>query len=65
MRGVGMIGSNSAGLYTNLVPVFAALLSVVVLGEFFGFYHLIAIVIVFVGIFVFEYQKNILELPSR
>ena len=65
MRGVGMIGSNSAGLYTYLVPVFAALLAVAVLGEFFGFYHLIAIMIVFAGIFVFEYQKNSLELPTR
>lgn len=65
MRGVDMIGSNSAGLYTNLVPVFAALLAVAVLGEFFGFYHLIAIVMVFAGISVFEYQKNTLKLPTR
>ena len=60
MRGVDMIGSSSAGLYTNLVPVFAALLAVAVLGEFFSLYHLIAIVMVFAGIAVFEYQKKIL-----
>ncbi len=65
MRGVDMLGPNSAGLYTNLVPVFAALLAVVVLGEFFSRYHLIAIVMVFAGIAVFEYQKNTSKLPPR
>ena len=65
MRGVDLIGSNSAGLYTNLVPVFAALLAVAVLGEFFAFYHLFAIVMVLAGISVFEYQKNTSELPTR
>ncbi len=53
MRGVDMIGPSSAGLYTNLVPVFAALLAVMVLDEFFSLYHLIAIVMVFAGIAVF------------
>ena len=65
MRGVDMIGPSSAGLYTNLVPAFSALLAVAILGEFFNLYHLIAIVMVFAGIAVFEYQKNTLKLPTR
>jgi len=64
MRGVDMIGPSSAGLYTNLVPVFAALLAVAVLGEFFSLYHFIAIVMVFAGIAIFEYQKKARVEPS-
>lgn len=64
MRGVDMIGPSSAGLYTNLVPVFAALLAIAVLGEFFSLYHFIAIVMVFAGIAVFEYQKKARVEPS-
>ena len=47
------------------MPIFAALLAAAVLGEFFGFYHLIAIVMVFAGISVFEYQKNTSKLPAQ
>ena len=65
MRGVDMIGSNSAGLYTNLVPIFAALLAVACLGEIFNLYHLIAIIIIFSGIAVFEYHKNTYKLPAQ
>ena len=53
------------GFYTNVVPVFVALLAIEVLGEFFGFYHLIAIVVGFVGTSVFEYQGNTLKLPKQ
>jgi len=58
MRGVQLIGPSSAGLYTNLVPIFAALLAISILDEIFSLYHLIAIVLVFAGIAIFEYKKD-------
>lgn len=50
MRGVDLIGSGRAGVYINLVPVFAAILSVLLLGEAFYVYHAIALLLVIGGI---------------
>ena len=57
MRGVDLVGPNSAGLYANLVPIFSALMAILILDETFRFYHLIAMVIIFSGIFLFEKKK--------
>ena len=57
MRGVDLIGSGSAGLYANLVPVFSAIIAVILLGEIFSLYHLSAMIFVFGGIALFEHQK--------
>jgi drug/metabolite transporter (DMT)-like permease len=54
MHGVAMIGASRAGLFVNLVPVFGALLSVVVIGEPFGLYHAAALGLVLGGICVAE-----------
>ncbi len=54
MRGVELIGSNRAGLFINLVPIFGALLAVVILGEAFHLYHLVALVLVLGGITIAE-----------
>ena len=58
MRGVDLVGPNSAGLYANLVPIFSALMAILILDETFRFYHLIAMVIIFSGIFLFEKKKS-------
>ena len=58
MRGVDLIGSGSAGLYANLVPVFSAVIAVILLGEIFSFYHLSAMIFVFGGIALFEHQNR-------
>jgi EamA-like transporter family. len=38
MRGVDLIGPGSAGLYANLVPVFSAIMAVLLLSEKFAFF---------------------------
>jgi len=58
MRGVDLIGSGSAGLYANLVPVFSAIIAVILLGEIFSLYHLSAMIFVFGGIALFEHQNR-------
>ena len=57
LRGVDLIGSGSAGLYVNLVPVFSAIIAVVLLNEIFSLYHLSAMIFVFGGIALFEHQN--------
>ncbi len=50
IRGNELIGTNKAGLYINLVPLFASVLSVLLLGERFQIYHGVALVLVIGGI---------------
>ena len=54
IRGVEMIGSNRAGLFINLVPICGTLLSLVILGEEFHFYHAIALAMALGGIWLAE-----------
>lgn len=54
MRGVELIGPARAGIFVNLVPVFGALLAVVILGEPFALYHAAGLVLVLGGIALAE-----------
>lgn len=54
VRGVELIGSNRAGLFVNLLPVFGTLLSVILLREEFYLYHAIALALVLGGIWLAE-----------
>ena len=54
MRGVELIGPGRAGLFVNLVPVFGALLAVVILGEPVALYHAVGLVLVLGGIALAE-----------
>lgn len=57
IKGVEMIGPGRAGVFINLVPVFASILAVVVLFEPFEFYHAIALALVLGGIWLSEHGK--------
>ena len=52
MRGVELIGPGRAGVYINLVPVFTAIMAVVLIDEPFALYHAIALGLVLAGIFL-------------
>lgn len=54
MRGVDLIGPGRAGLFVNLVPIFAAILAVLILGEPFALYHGLALALVLGGIWLAE-----------
>ncbi|WP_414471954.1 DMT family transporter [Microvirga sp. M2] len=54
IRGVELIGPARAGLFVNLVPVFGALLAVLLLGEPFAFYHALGLFLVLGGIWLAE-----------
>jgi len=57
-RGVELIGANRAGLFINLIPLFASLMAVIFLGEQFQPYHLVGILLIFSGLGLFN-------LPAR
>ena len=61
MKGVEQIGPARSGLYTNLVPVFSSLLAVFFLEEVFQLYHLISLLLIFLGIYLFEFNKKLTE----
>ncbi|MEM7216166.1 MAG: DMT family transporter [Pseudomonadota bacterium] len=50
VMGLEKIGSNRGGLFINLVPIFGALLAIIILGEQFQTYHAIGLVLVLGGI---------------
>ncbi|MCO6185153.1 DMT family transporter [Rhizobium sp. L1K21] len=54
VRGVEMIGPNRAGLFINLVPIFGTILSIILVGETFHLYHLIALTLALGGIWLAE-----------
>jgi drug/metabolite transporter (DMT)-like permease len=57
-RGVQLIGANRASLFINLIPLFGALGSVLVLGEQLQGFHLIAGALVIAGIVLAEWSAR-------
>ncbi|MGA1863067.1 DMT family transporter [Deferribacter thermophilus] len=49
-RGIKEVGANKGGNFIHLMPVFGTIMSILLLGEQFFFYHFIAIILVFSGI---------------
>jgi drug/metabolite transporter (DMT)-like permease len=64
MRGVELIGPSRAGLFVNLLPVFGALLAVLVLGERFDISHAVAMALVVGGIVLAERTAQVRK-PKR
>ena len=53
-RGVAVIGANRTGLFINLIPVFAAILAIVFLGESLEAFHLAGMALILVGFVLFN-----------
>jgi drug/metabolite transporter (DMT)-like permease len=58
IRSVELIGPGRAGLFVNLVPVFGAMLAVLLLGEPFRPYHAFGLALVLGGIALAEWGKG-------
>ena len=58
IRTVATIGANRAGFIFNLIPIFASILAVIILGENFGWHHAAGLALVLGGIaFAEKYAK--------
>ncbi len=53
-RGIELIGANRAGLFINLIPVFASILAIIWLGESLKAFHLIGMLLIFAGMILFN-----------
>ncbi|MGD9311727.1 MAG: DMT family transporter, partial [Desulfobacterales bacterium] len=53
-RGVELIGANRAGLFINLIPVFASIMAIIWLGESLKAFHLIGMLLIFGGMVLFN-----------
>ncbi len=58
LRGVDLIGPSRAGVFVNLVPIFAAILAVGLIDEPFGLFHAVALVLVLVGIWLTQIKRQ-------
>ena len=58
IQGVSHIGAGRAGIFVNLVPVFASVLAVSILSEPFRWYHGIALTLVVSGIWLSERNRK-------
>jgi drug/metabolite transporter (DMT)-like permease len=57
-KGVGLLGPNRAGLFINLIPVFASLLSIWLLGESIQLFHLGGMTLIIGGMFIFYVEPH-------
>ncbi|MAM72132.1 MAG: EamA family transporter [Gammaproteobacteria bacterium] len=62
IKGVALIGPNRAGVFINLVPVFAAIMAVMFLQENFEQYHAVSLALVLGGISLSELGRRDLAL---
>jgi drug/metabolite transporter (DMT)-like permease len=65
IRAVELIGANRAGLFINFLPLWGALLAVLILGEAFHLYHVVALALIFGGIWLAERGGRKPPLPRR
>lgn len=61
MRGVELIGPGRASIFPSLVPAFGALLAVIILNETFAFYHALALMLGFSGVYLSESKKWVVK----
>lgn len=57
IQGVTLIGPSRAGVFVNLVPVFASIMALLVLHEPFRLFHAVALALVLGGIWLSEHGK--------
>ena len=62
IKGVALIGPNRAGVFVNVVPVFAAIMAVMFLQENFEQYHAVSLALVLGGISLSELGRRDLAL---
>ena len=65
LRGVDLIGPGRAGVFVNLVPVFAAILAVGLISEPFAPYRAIALILVLGGIWLAQRTARVPEAARR
>ena len=50
IKGIGIIGANRAGLFLHLMPIFGAIIAMLIFDEKFMFYHILGAIFIIIGI---------------
>ena len=58
IKGISLIGSNRAGIFLHLIPIFSTIMAIIILKEKFMFYHLIGALLIVTGIILSSKKKN-------
>ena len=57
IKGIGIIGANRAGAFLHLMPIFGAIMAMIIFDEKFMFYHLLGAVFILCGIILSNRKK--------
>ena len=57
IKGIAIIGTNRSGIFLHLMPIFGALMAMIIFREKFMFFHLIGAVLILIGILLSN-KKN-------
>ena len=57
IKGISIIGTNRAGVFLHLMPIFGAILAMIIFKEKFMFYHILGAIFIIIGITLSNKQK--------
>jgi len=57
IKGISLIGANRAGVFLHLMPIFGAIMAMIIFDEKFMFYHLLGAVFILCGIILSNRKK--------
>ena len=58
IKGVALIGANRSGIFLHLMPIFGAVMAMIIFDEKFMFYHLLGAVFILMGIILSNRKKS-------
>ena len=57
IKGISIIGANRSGIFLHLMPIFVAVMAMIIFGEKFMFYHFLGAIFIFSGIILSNRKK--------
>ena len=58
IKGISIIGANRSGIFLHLMPIFGAIMAMLIFDEKFMFYHFLGAIFILMGI-ILSNKKNI------
>ena len=58
IKGISIIGANRSGIFLHLMPIFGAIMAMIIFDEKFMFYHLLGAVFILMGIILSNRKKS-------
>ena len=57
IKGIALIGANRAGIFLHLMPIFSAVMAMLIFNEKFMFYHLLGAIFILIGLILSNKKK--------